>query len=217
MKSIVNLIIYIGMIFLIIFLLNKLYKSDNLDNENFTNTISRSEKDKNNDNMNLSETYEHIQFDYNDNNTKENINEQYNKELDFGVTLQPNYGNNNMMKGSDINSDKDLFDYNGNVDQRTIYGDKLYTHPIHTERGDNTYINKPIKDLYDDSITDFKKISHKKQGNEGDFVVSGNFNLGSFAPDFINYDNEKPENGGVLAGNDFFAFDPLASGSNAIF
>jgi hypothetical protein len=215
MKPIVNLIIYIGMICLIIFLFNKLYKSSK--SENFTNLISQNE---NNNNINLSEKYETIQFDYNDNNnnnTKETINEQYNKELDYGVTLQPNYGNNNMMKGSDINSNKDLFDYNGNVDQRAIYGDKLYTHPIHTERSDNSYINKPIKELYDDSITDFKKISHKKEGNEGDFVVSGNFNLGSFAPDFINYDNEKPENGGILSGNDFFAFDPLTSGSNAIF
>ena len=35
--------------------------------------------------------------------------------------------------------------------------------------------------------------------------------------DFINYDNEKPENGGALSGNDFFAFDPLVSVSNAIF
>lgn len=214
MKPIVNLIIYIGMICLIIFLFNKLYKSSKSDkSENFTNLISQNE----NNNINLSEKYETIQFDYNDNNTKETINEQYNKELDYGVTLQPNYGSNNMMKGSDINSNKDLFDYNGNVDQRAIYGDKLYTHPIHTERSDNSYINKPIKELYDDSITDFKKISPKKEGNEGDFVVSGNFNLGSFAPDFINYDNEKPENGGILSGNDFFAFDPMATGSNAIF
>ena len=204
---IINLIIYASIIIVIIFLINKLYSKS----EKFTNT-------NNNTQDNLSEKYETINFDYSSNKT-ENINDIYNKELEFGVTLLPNYGSNNMLKGSglQVSDNKDLFDYTGNVDQRAIYGDKLYTHNIHTERSDNSYNNKPIRELFDDSITDFKKISHRKEGTEGDFVINGGFNQGSFAPDFINYDNEKPENGGVLSGNDFYAFDPTVLSSTAIF
>lgn len=201
MQTMINLIIYIAIICLGVFLLNKLFTKKNsepekehFNNTNFNNTNETIDFDYGNSNINTPD--EHIQ-------TIETINDKYKKELINGVTFKPDY-----------NSNYTLDEYE---DQKVIYNNAIYTHPIHTTRSIDTNTNKPIREIFDSSITDFKKLSPNENGIDGDTVVSGGFNSGNFNPDFRTYDNEKPENGGIFTDNNLYAYDPLIQTDNAIF
>ena len=81
---------------------------------------------------------------------------------------------------------------------------------------DENDLPKTIAQIFDESITDFKKLTPLKECQTGDFVIQGASNLSTFNPDEFVYDDEKPENGGSI-NNGLYAADMTTSNSNAIF
>jgi hypothetical protein len=75
---------------------------------------------------------------------------------------------------------------------------------------------KTIKEIYDNSVVDYKKIVPKKTMIQTDTThlntQSAGSNLSSIIPDNWVYDEEKPENGGQFE-NGLMGYDPFASSS----
>jgi hypothetical protein len=205
MKNIFNLIIYVGIIYLLVQLCNKLLKSSekkvNKKDESFTEeqVVVRGNPT--------------IHFDYESVPTEEDkgtIEERYQKELKSGTFVYPQYSNDKFS------------------DQRAIYNNDMYAKPIHINRtldpmGEND-LPKTIAQIFDESITDFKKLTPTKQGQTGDFVIQGASNLATFNPDDIVYDDEKPENGAMFGKDDRYrgdlsvqAYDNMVSLDSALF
>lgn len=183
MKNIFNLIIYVGIIYLLVQLCNNMMKSSKMNaiknDESFTvePTIIKGNPT--------------IYFDYESVPSEEEektIEERFQKELKTGAIVYPQYSNNNF------------------TDQRAIYNNDMYTKPIHTNRtldamGEND-LPKTIAQIFDESITDFKKLTPNKQSQTGDFVIQGASKLTTFNRDDFVYDDEKPENGAVFSKDD---------------
>jgi hypothetical protein len=206
MKNIFNLIIYIAIIFLLIQLCNNLQKFSEKkfikDNETFSKELV------------VVKGLPTIHFDYDtvptEEETKEPIEDRYQKELISGAFVNPQYTNNNFS------------------DQKAIYNNDIYAKPIHINRTmdsmDENDLPKTIAQIFDESITDFKKLTPPKESKTGDFIIQGASNLSTFNPDEFVYDNEKPENGGVFGKDDkyrgnlnIYPYDNMISLNNALF
>jgi len=199
MKNIFNLIIYVVIIFLLVQLSNNLQKSSE---KKFINDIEYfSEKQVVKENPT-------VYFDYDTVSSEEPlepIEKRYQKELKSGAIVNPQYTNTNFS------------------DQRAIYNNDMYAKPIHIDRTVDS-VNKTIAQVFDDSITDFKKLTPTKDYKTGDFLIQGASNLSMFKPDEFVYDNEKPENGGVFGKDDkyignlnIYPFDDKLCSNNASF
>jgi hypothetical protein len=205
MKNIFNLIIYIAIIFLLIQLCNNLQKFSEKkfikDNETFSKELV------------VVKGLPTIHFDYDTvptEETKEPIEDRYQKELISGAFVNPQYTNNKFS------------------DQKAIYNNDIYAKPIHINRTmdsmDENDLPKTIAQIFDESITDFKKLTPPKESKTGDFIIQGASNLSTFNPDEFVYDNEKPENGGVFGKDDkyrgnlnIYPYDNMISLDNALF
>jgi hypothetical protein len=137
------------------------------------------------------------------------LEERYIEELNKGTNFYPKYDN-------DI------------LDQKVIYDYELYSKPLYTDRVvepvDNNGLPRSIAQIFEESITDFKKLTPLKHGVEGDFIVQGASSLAVFNPDYITYDDEKPENGGIYSHADKYkgnlnlqGYDPLTQMDSAVF
>ena len=205
MKNIFNLIIYVVIIYLLVQLCNNLQKSSEKkfikDNETFSKeqVVVRG--------------FPTIHFDYDTVPTEEptkSIEDRYQEELISGAIVNPHYINNNFS------------------DQRVIYNNDIYTKPIHINRTldsmDENDLPKTIAQIFDESITDFKKLTPLKESKTGDFIIQGASNLSTFNPDEFVYDDEKPENGGVFGKDDkykgnlnIYPYDNMIALNNALF
>ena len=199
MKNIFNLIIYVVIIFLLVQLSNNLQKSSE---KKFINDIEYfSEKQVVKENPT-------VYFDYDTVSSEEPIEpieNRYQKELKSGTIVNPQYTNTNFS------------------DQRAIYNNDMYAKPIHINRTVDS-VNKTIAQVFDDSITDFKKLTPIKDYKTGDFIIQGGSNLSTFNIDEFVYDDEKPENGGVFGKNDkyngnlnIYPYDNMIALNNALF
>jgi len=205
MKNIFNLIIYVVIIYLLVQLCNNLQKSSEKnfikDNEKFSKELV------------VVRGFPTIHFDYDTVPTeepKEPIEDRYQKELISGAIINPQYTNNKFS------------------DQRAIYNNDIYAKPIHINRTldsmDENDLPKTIAQIFDESITDFKKLTPLKESKTGDFIIQGASNLSTFNPDEFVYDDEKPENGGVFGKDDkykgnlnIYPYDDMISLNNALF
>jgi len=205
MKNIFNLIIYVVIIYLLVQLCNNLQKSSEKnfikDNEKFSKELV------------VVRGFPTIHFDYDTVPTeepKEPIEDRYQKELISGAIVNPQYTNNKFS------------------DQRVIYNNDIYAKPIHINRTldsmDENDLPKTIAQIFDESITDFKKLTPLKESKTGDFIIQGASNLSTFNPDEFVYDDEKPENGGVFGKDDkykgnlnIYPYDDMISLNNALF
>ena len=205
MKNIFNLIIYVVIIYLLVQLCNNLQKSSEKkfikDNETFSKELV------------VVRGFPTINFDYDTVPTEEpkkSIEDRYQEELISGAIVNPHYINNNFS------------------DQRVIYNNDIYTKPIHINRTldsmDENDLPKTIAQIFDESITDFKKLTPLKESKTGDFIIQGASNLSTFNPDEFVYDDEKPENGGVFGKDDkykgnlsIYSYDDMISLDNALF
>jgi hypothetical protein len=206
MKNIFNLIIYIAIIFLLIQLCNNLQKSSEKkfikDNETFSKELV------------VVKGFPTIHFDYDtvptEEETKESIEDRYQKELISGAFVNPQYTNNKFS------------------DQKAIYNNDIYAKPIHINRTmdsmDENDLPKTIAQIFDESITDFKKLTPPKEYQTGNFIIQGASNLSTFNPDEFIYDDEKPENGGIFGKDDkyignlnIYPYDNMISLDNALF
>ena len=104
----------------------------------------------------------------------------------------------------------------------------LLNKPIHINRTldsmDENDLPKTIAQIFDESITDFKKLTPLKESKTGDFIIQGASNLSTFNLDEFVYDDEKPENGGVFGKDDkykgnlnIYPYDDMISLNNALF
>ena len=205
MKNIFNLIIYVVIIYLLVQLCNNLQKSSEKnfikDNEKFSKELV------------VVRGFPTIHFDYDTVPTeepKEPIEDRYQKELISGAIVNPQYTNNKFS------------------DQRAIYNNDIYAKPIHINRTldsmDENDLPKTIAQIFDESITDFKKLTPLKESKTGDFIIQGASNLSTFNLDEFVYDDEKPENGGVFGKDDkykgnlnIYPYDDMISLNNALF
>lgn len=199
MKNIFNLIIYVVIIFLLVQLSNNLQKTSE---KKFINDIEHfSEKQ-------VVKGNQTIYFNYDTVSSEEPIvpiQDRYQKELNSGSIVNPQYTNNTFS------------------DQRAIYNNDMYAKPIHINRTVDS-INKTIAQVFDDSITDFKKLTPIKDYKTGDYLIQGGSNLSTFNIDDFVYDDEKPENGGVFGKDDkyngnlnIYPFDDMICLNNALF
>jgi len=131
------------------------------------------------------------------------LKERYLTELTRGANIVPEYSNNNFSS------------------QQAIYDAEMHTKKIHTNRTidmlDKNDKSKTIFQAYEDSITDIKKLLPKKEGKTGDYLIKGATNSTTFAPDYITYKDEKPENGAFYNDLNLFAYDPMINTHNSIF
>jgi hypothetical protein len=99
----------------------------------------------------------------------------------------------------------------------------MYEKPINTDReiiqDIENKLPAKISDVYDSSIIDFKTLIPKMQGKNSTLISDGGFNSNVFNPDFMIYENEKPENGGIIPKlyDTVYGFDPLLATNNAKF
>ena len=126
---------------------------------------------------------------------KISISDRFYKDLKVGATTIPKY---EPPKGE---KNKEFYKKEFS-DQSLLFDSKLYEKKIHTERivdkEEENQLPKRIRDVFDDSITDFKTLIPQMKGTNTTLVSDGAFNLEAFNPDYINYENEKPENGGQI-------------------
>ena len=207
MKNILNLIIYLLCIVLIVMACNNYLNKRRMNVKkdepfkNFTKVIN---------NVRGTPT---ISFNYDTvpEVQKKPLEERYLEELYGGANFFPKYNGSSEFP-----------------DQKVIYDDEIYSKDVHTERTFNPVnedgLPRSIAEVFNESITDFKKLTPLKNGHEGDFVVQGATNLSAYNPDYISYDDEKPENGGLYGKADrykgnftYHGFDPLAEIEGAIF
>ena len=142
-----------------------------------------------------------------------NLSDRFYNELKSGAQVHPQYEPQTGEEGKEFYQHKF-------VDQKVIHDNRMYEKPIHrfrTLETDDNELPKKISEIFDESITDFKSLVPLKNGKLGDSIIDGGFNLGSFTPDFITYENEKPENGGLLDKLTFFGYDPMIQTDSAIF
>jgi hypothetical protein len=204
MKNIFNLIIYVVIIYLLVQLCNNLQKTSEKDFIKNTKKFNKEQVVKGNPTIYFN--YETVSPE----EPKEPIKDRYQKEIISGAFINPQYTNNDFS------------------DQRAIYNNDMYAKPIHINRTldsvDKNELPKTIAQIFDDSITDFKKLTPTKDFKTGDFIIEGASNLSTFNPDEFVYDNEKPENGGVFGKDDkykgnlnIYPFDDMISLNNALF
>jgi len=205
MNNIFNLIIYVGIIYLLVQLCNNMMKSSEI--KNIKNDENFSEQQL------IIEGNPTIHFDYESvpiEQEKEHIEDRYQKELKSGAFVYPQYSNEKF------------------TDQRVIYNNDMYAKPIHINRTldgmDENDLPKTIAQIFDESITDFKKLTPNKQSQTGDFVIQGASNLSTFNRDDFVYDDEKPENGGMFSKDDSYkgnlsihAYDNMVSLESSLF
>ena len=170
-----------------------------------------------------------IQFNY---DKPREIDKQFQKEQDYGAGLktwypntwieridengQPVYGSREKETGNVENfiESKARFSYEFNS-PRSVQMDGIADSDDFIDGKGRT-----LKEVYDNSFVDFKKLVPKKEV-VGDSAVqtysqSGASNLSFISPDTWIYENEKAENGGqILKG--LYAADPLTMDSVAIF
>jgi len=202
MKSIFNLVLFLVVICILVIICNYLTKQNQKQpiykSESFKPEIPK---------KNIPKSMPTVMFNYDtvpENKEVFDLEKKYYKELKSGATVHPQYTN-------------DKFE-----DQKVIHDNRMYEKPIHRYRTletDEDKLPTKISEIFDKSITDFKRLVPLKQGHTGEFASEGGFNLASYNPDFIGYKDEKPENGGIipdLYGN-VYASDPLLQTGSAIF
>jgi hypothetical protein len=207
MKNILNLVIYLVCIVLIVLACNNYLNKRRMTvkkDEPFRNFTKVKKDVPGNPTISFNyDTVPEVQ--------KKPLEERYLEELYGGANFFPKYTGSSEFP-----------------DQKVIYDDEIYSKNVHTERTfnpmDENGLPRSIAEVFNESITDFKKLTPLKNGNEGEFVVQGATNLSAYNPDYISYDDEKPENGGLYGKADrykgnfsYHGFDPLAEIEAAIF
>ena len=214
MKTIFNLVLFLCIIIALIFICNNLSETNLSNTESFTELkVNYKDEFKAKEipkgNPTISFNYESVPED----NTPFNLSDSYYNELKSGAQVHPQYEPQKGEEGKEFYKHKF-------TDQKVIHDNRMYEKPIHRYRtleNDDKELPKKISEIFDASITDFKSLVPLKNGVLGDSIINGGFNLSSYGPDFINYENEKSENGGLIEKLNFSGYDPLIQSDSAIF
>ena len=205
MNKIFNLILLIGVLSLLYYCIKQ------NRTENFVNLdkVYYIEKDNT----------QNIEFNY---DNIRDIDKQFMKEQEKGVVLNTWYPNTwiekideegNPVYGSrelkeDFIESKARFTYEFNEPRVYKMDGVMDPNEIKNNNG------KTLKEVYDNSFIDFKKLVPKKEVLSTDEMITQNgaSNLSYIMPDVWMYKDEKPENGGVYD-NGIMASDPYISNS----
>ena len=221
MSSFINCIL-LGVILVVLYFCLKKYQGDKielLDVKNVFGTFGLYDNK-------TADPPKKIVFNYNDNVTNKII-DQYNKEQDLGVQTRILYDNNWI---EDVIDDEPQYNNRSNnlMETKAIYDRDMYKLPFENIDGaidindiPEDKIGKPIRQIYDDSIRDFRKLVPKKKmisstTQENITYHSGASNLNYITPDNWVYEKEKPENGGQIL-DGLYASDPETFDANAMF
>jgi len=216
MLTIFNLVLFLVSIYILVSICNNMSKKENINDIDFEEYIEdykniKSTIPSSHDSLNLDFNYEDVPK----NDKPFDLETKFYKELNNGAHFMPEY-----FPPKDY---EDLEFYKKEInDQTVIYDNRLYEKPIHRYRqleNNDEDAPKKISEIFDQSIIDFKSLVPLKKGKMGDVASSGGFDLHSYTPDFVSYEDEKPENGGMLPNlyNGVFGFDPLIEKDSAIF
>ena len=178
------------------------------------------QKYKNNNNCNNNDNYEN--FDMSKIYYNPTIKPDIKFDYDFTEV------DNQFMKDQENSFNVAYYAPNANdpeiLNNLNTYNETLYNYDFNKLRipdldnNENSANGKTIKEIYDNSLVDFKKLIPKKnmiKSNE-DTLLEGGSNLSFYTNDNWVYDNEKPENGGSI-NNGLYAVDYNTLNSNAIF
>ena len=178
------------------------------------------QKYKNNNNCNNNDNYEN--FDMSKIYYNPTIKPDIKFDYDFTEV------DNQFMKDQENSFNVAYYAPNTNdpeiLNNLNTYNETLYNYDFNKLRipdldnNENSANGKTIKEIYDNSLVDFKKLIPKKnmiKSNE-DTLLEGGSKLSFYTNDNWVYDNEKPENGGSI-NNGLYAVDYNTLNSNAIF
>jgi hypothetical protein len=218
MKTIFNLVLFLIVIYVLVIICNNasISKSEVFaTKEQFTFPFDKVEKE---DTSKLPKGYPTIVFDYEsvpEDKTPFVLEDRFLKELKTGAQVHPKY------EPPEKDNDKEFY-HHELTDQKVIYDNRMYEKPIHKYRSLETNENdkglpKKISEIFNESITDFKSLVPLMKGTNGDYIIEGGSNQSGYAPDFISYEDEKPENGGRIPKINVYGFDPLLVSDSAIF
>jgi hypothetical protein len=169
----------------------------------------------------------HITFDYGE----RPIDKQFLKEQDHGVNLNTWYPNT-WIESIDSNG-KPIYNSRENVTKTVenfIESKARFDYKFDTlKTGEMSGVISPddiknnqgksLKEIYDNSFVDFKKLVPKKQMLESEpdsQQLKAASNLSFLTPDTWVYADEKPENGGEIISG-LYPVDPTTLGSAAIY
>lgn len=213
MKKIFNIILLIGILYALYLLIQK-YKPTNKPetNEEFTNE---------------NETLKSVKFIYDE---ERPIEKQFLKEQEKGVLLStwypntwieridengnPVYNSRKKVTGmkEDFIEEKARFTYEFNS-PRSVQMDGI-ADPTDFKNGNG----RTLQEVYDNSFVDYKNMVPNKSKREIEAdqmnIQKAGSDLSFISPDTWIYEQEKPENGGVIT-NGLMAFDPLSFNSTA--
>lgn len=200
MKKMFNCILLFGLLIFIYHILQKYKNNNNCNNNN-----------DNYEKFDMSKIYYNptvksdIKFDYD----FTEVDNQFIKDQEnsFNVAYYaPNTNNPEILNNLNTRNET-LYNYDFN---------KLRIPDL--DNNESSANGKTIKEIYDNSFVNFKKLIPKKnmiKSNE-DTSLEGGSNLSFYTNDNWVYDNEKPENGGSI-NNGLYAVDYNTLNSNAIF
>jgi len=153
------------------------------------------------------------------------VDKQFMIEQDIGMNLNTYYpntwieyidasGNPHYNSRENVTSKKDLIVQNHVTNSYEFNKFKI----DHLDGKTNDDLeNKTLKEIYDSSFVDYKKLEKKKVlKSSNDKTINGASHLSIMAPDDWIYENEKAENGGEID-DGLYAVDYQVYGSNAQF
>ena len=227
MEKIFNVILIMGLLVLMHFCLQK-HNNKKLIPKNNNNIVTEK--------FNMDKIYvptkvveQPIKFNY---DKPREIDKQFQKEQDYGAGLKTWYPNTWIERidenGEPVYGSRE--EETGNV-ENFIESKARFSYEFNSPRSvqmdgiadPDDFIDgkgRTLKEVYDNSFVDFKKLVPKKEvvGDSSlqTYSQSGASNLSFISPDTWIYENEKAENGGqILKG--LYAADPLTMDSVAIF
>jgi hypothetical protein len=219
--------LFIGLLLLLAFIV---YINKNKNNNNIGqlyNNISPNDNVIENFNMDkilyddplLKDKAKDIKFDYE--NTPTKTEEGFIVEQEKGMNLATRYFNH-YIKYIDENNEPvyNIDEKQNNIVENKIQNtwefNKSKVSNIDGYISDDNNLNKTVREVYDNSFVDYKKLVPKKDLVKNINKLSGASSLTFYKPDKWTYNNEKLENGGEIV-NGLFASDPSTNGSVAIF
>lgn len=131
------------------------------------------------------------------------VDKDFLKEQEIGINMKTYYSNTWLEKENDTMlhaRNNKPFDY---TESKTRNGYEFNKFKINNIDGivSDDNVGKSIKDIYDDSFVDYKKLIPKKKKYKNNSQKSGASNLEYYTNDMYTYDNEKIENGGAITNN----------------
>jgi hypothetical protein len=211
MEDILNLIIIILLIYCIYLFIYKPKQPiviNKIQQMPIYPEINKTRENFNTDKIFINEKPNKVTFKLDDEN--KDLNKDFLNEQEHGVVMNTVYPNTWIEKIDD--KGEPVYNSRKNVTKKEEINIDSLINP--KTRFNNDFVglkctnmdgaadenrNQTIKDIYDNSFVDYKKLVEKKDSIDYDRMIQGASNLSSYNIDNWEYENEKATNGGELA------------------